>query len=125
LEVDLGTYYIFKIVHLTGIFFVFSALGGHMFRAAIGSKEDNPLPKFIGMFHKVGLLLVLLAGMGLLLHFGEVDKFGWIIAKFFVLIMLAIWPLYLYGAKEKLPWLGGAAILLGLVAAFFALYKPF
>ena len=121
----MDTYYIFKIVHLTGIFFVFSALGGHMFRAAIGSKEDNPLPKFIGMFHKVGLLLVLLAGMGLLLHFGEFDKFGWIIVKFFILIMLAIWPLYLYGAKEKLPWLGGAAILLGLVAAFSALYKPF
>jgi hypothetical protein len=124
LEVILGTYYIYKIVHLTGIFFVFSALGGHMFRAAIGSKEDNPLPKFIGIFHKVGLL-VLLAGMGLLTHVGEVDTLGWIIAKFFVLMMLAIWPLYLYGAKEKLPWLGGAAILLGLVAAFFALYKPF
>jgi hypothetical protein len=57
MEVDLGTYYILKIVHLTGIFFVFSALGGHMFRAAIGSKEDNPLPKFIGMFHKVASFL--------------------------------------------------------------------
>ena len=121
----MNTYYIFKIVHLAGIFFVFSALGGHMFRAAIGSKEDNTLPKFIGMFHKVGLVLVFLAGLGLLAQFGEVDTFGWIIAKFFILMMLAIWPLYLYGAKEKLPWLGGAAIMLGLVAAFFALYKPF
>lgn len=121
----MGTYYIFKIVHLAGIFFVFSALGGHMCRAAIGSKEDNPLPKFIGIFHKVGLGLVLLAGMGLLTHVGEVDTLGWIIAKFFVLMMLAIWPLYLYGAKEKLPWLGGTSILLGLVAAIFALYKPF
>jgi hypothetical protein len=124
-EVDLGTYYIFKIVHLTGIFFVFSALGGHMFRAAIGSKEDNPLPKFIGMFHKVGLLLVLLAGIGLFTHFSEIHRFGWVIAKFFILLMLAVWPLYLYGAKKKLPWLGGAAILFGSVAAFFALYKPF
>ena len=124
-EVDLDTYYIFKIVHLTGIFFVFSALGGHMFRAAIGNKEDNPLPKFIGMFHKVGLLIVLLGGIGLLTQFGGIGAFGWIIVKFFVLVMLAIWPLYLYGAKEKLPWLGGAPILFGLVAAFFALYKPF
>jgi hypothetical protein len=119
------TYYIYKIIHLTGIFFVFSALGSHMFRAAIGSKEDNPLPKFVGMFHKVGLALVLLAGIGLLTHLGQIDTFFWVIAKFFILAMLAIWPLYLYGAKEKLPWLGGAAILLGVVAAFFALYKPF
>jgi hypothetical protein len=96
-----------------------------MFRAAIGSKEDNPMPKFIGMFHKVGLLLVLLGGIGLLTQLGKIDTFFWVIAKFFILAMLAIWPLYLYGSKEKLPWFGGAAILLGLVAAFFALYKPF
>ena len=121
----MGNYYIFKIIHLTGIFLVFSALGGHMFRAAIGSRQDNPLPKFIGMFHKVGLLLVLLAGIGLLTHFSEFNPFGWIIAKVFVLLMLAVWPLYLYGSKENLPWSGGAAILFGLVAAFFALYKPF
>ncbi len=121
----MDTYYLFKVFHLTGIFFVFSALGGHMFRAAIGSKEDNPMPKFIGIFHKVGLLLVLLSGLGLLTHFSDVDVFGWVIAKFFILVMLAIWPLYLYGAKKNLPWFGGAAVLTGLVAAFFALYKPF
>ena len=125
MEVDLGTYYILKIVHLTGIFFVFSALGGHMFRAAIGSKDNNPLPQFVGLFHKVGLALVLLAGIGLLTHFGEIDAFGWIIGKFFILMLLAVWPLYLYGSKERLPWLGGTAVLLGLVAAFFALYEPF
>ncbi len=121
----MNTYYIFKIVHLTGMFFVFSALGGHMFRAAIGSKEDNPLPKFIGMFHKVGLVLVLLSGLGLLKHFSHVDSFVWVIPKFFVLLMLAIWPMYLYSAKNKLPLVGGAAVLTGMVAAFFALYKPF
>ena len=121
----MGTYYIFKIVHLTGIFFVFSALGGHMFRAAIGSKEDNPLPKFIGMFHKVGLVLVLFAGIGLLTHFSKIDVFIWIIAKFFILLMLAVWPLYLYGDKNKRPLLGVSAVLFGLVAAVFALYKPF
>ena len=121
----MGTYFIFKIVHLTGIFFIFSALGGHMFRAAIGSKEDNPLPKFIGMFHKVGLLLVLLAGIGRLTQIGKIDPLAWVIGKFFVLLMLTIWPLYLYGEKKKLPWLGGTAILFGMVAAFLALYKPF
>ena len=71
------------------------------------------------------LLLVLLAGIVLLTQFGEIDAFIWIIVKFFVLVMLAVWPMYLYGAKEKLPWLGGGAILVGLVAAFLALYKPF
>lgn len=121
----MGTYYIFKIVHLAGIFLVFSALGGHMFRATIGNKEDNLPPKFIALFHKAGLLLVLLAGIGLFTQIGEVDTFGWIIAKFFVLAMLAIWPVYLYGAKEKLSWMGSAAVLLGVVATFFALYKPF
>lgn len=121
----MDTYYIFKILHLTGIFLLFSALGGHLFRAAIGSKEDIPLPKFIGMFHKAGLILVLLAGIGLLANIGEIDTFGWIIGKFFILMMLAIWPLYLQGPKERLPWLGGAAVMLGLVAAFLALYKPF
>ncbi len=121
----MNTYYLFKIVHLTGIFLLFSALGGHMFRAAIGGKEDNSLPKFLGMFHKVGLVLVLLAGIGLLTHFGEIAAFGWIIGKFFILMLLAIWPMYLYGAKERLPWLAGAAVMLGLLAAFFALYKPF
>ena len=121
----MNTYFIFKIVHLTGIFFIFSALGGHMLRAAIGNKEDNPLPKFIGRFHVVGIVLVLLAGIGLVTQFREIDAFGWIIGKFFILLMLAVWPMYLYGAKEKLPWLGGVGVLLGFVAAVFALYKPF
>ena len=96
-----------------------------MFRAAIGSKEDNPLPKFIGRFHVGGLVLVLLGGIGLLLHFSKIDAFGWIVVKFFVLLMLATWPMYLYGDKEKLPWLGAAGVLLGFVAAVFALFKPF
>ncbi|MDH3392503.1 MAG: hypothetical protein OEL66_00735 [Desulfobulbaceae bacterium] len=121
----MNTYYIFKIVHLTGMFFVFSALGGHIFRATIGSKEDNPLPKFIGMFHKVGLVLILLSGLGLLKHLGHIDSLGWVIVKFFILLMLAIWPMYLYGAKKKMPLLGVAVVLTGMVAAFFALYKPF
>ena len=77
------------------------------------------------MFHKAGLVLVLLAGIGLLANIGAIDTFGWIIGKFFILMMLAIWPLYLQGPKERLPWLGGAAVMLGLVAAFLALYKPF
>ena len=96
-----------------------------MFRAAIGSKEDNPMPKFIGMFHKVGLLLILLSGLGLLNHFSHIDSFVWVIIKFFVLLMLAIWPMYLYGAKKNLSLLGVAVVLTGMVAAFFALYKPF
>jgi len=96
-----------------------------MFRTAIGSKEDNPLPQFIRMFHRVGLLLALIGGIGLLTHFSQIDRFIWIIAKFFILLMLAAWPLYLYGDKKNLPWLGGASVLLGLVAAVLALYKPF
>ena len=70
-------------------------------------------------------MVVLLSGLGLLKHFSHVDSFVWVIAKFFVLLMLAIWPIYLYGAKKKLPLLGSAAVLTGMVAAFFALYKPF
>ncbi|THB77844.1 MAG: hypothetical protein D6B25_05695 [Desulfobulbaceae bacterium] len=121
----MSTYYLYKLVHLTGIFFLFSTLGGHMFSASLGTRKDNPMPKFMSIFQKIGLLLVLLGGLGLLTHIGDFSSFGWIIIKFFVLAMLAMWHLYLYGAKEKLPLMGGAAIILGLVAAIFALYKPF
>jgi len=70
-------------------------------------------------------LLVLVAGIGLFTHFSQIDRFIWIIAKFFILLMLAVWPVYLYGDKKNLPWLGVTSILLGLVAAVLAFYKPF
>ena len=117
---------VYKILHLLGMMLVFLALGGITVHAATGGeRESNPLRKSLAISHGIGLVLMLFAGFGMLAKIGMSVAGGWLWVK------VVIW-LFL-GAAMVLPYrargLAGAMLallpLLGLLAAYLAIYKPF
>lgn len=129
------SYQAYKLLHLIGIVFLFTAVGGTVFlrfagvRRALGEAAAQRLDatRVVGIIHGVALLLILLSGFGALARLdlmgGGIP--GWIWWK------LLIWALLgasVAVARKKprssavLWWL---LPLLGSAAAWLALYKPF
>lgn len=120
------SYGVYKIFHLLGMLLVFAAAGGVAVHAAVGGdKEANPLRRTVAIGHGIGLVLMLVAGFGMLAKIGASVASGWLLTK------VAIW--LVLGASTVLPYkvrgLAGAMLsllpLLGALAAYMAIYKPF
>lgn len=122
-------YAVYRIVHFFGIFLLFVSLGGLAFFAANGgTRETNASRKLVAALHGVAAFLVLLGGFGLLARLGVMhgEGFpGWVWAK------LGIWALL--GAAIMIPYRTPALArplwmslpVLGGMAAYLAIYKPF
>jgi hypothetical protein len=121
------SYNVYKILHLGGMFLLFTVLGGialHVLNG--GTRESNGGRKLTGALHGVALFIILLGGFGMLARLGLTSGFpGWVWAK------LAIWALipvigtmpYRKPATAKV-----VLLLLPLIGAFtgwVAIYKPF
>ncbi|MGJ4789342.1 hypothetical protein [Leptospira koniambonensis] len=126
------SYPVYKLIHILGILFLFSAYGGLALHVLGGGTKENAPKKFIASAHGIGMMLVLLGGFGMLGRIGLLDSFaslislpGWVIAK------IAIWLIFggLLTAYYKKPefakilWFG--LPVLGTFSAYLALYKPF
>lgn len=122
------SYSMYRVIHLVGIFILFVVLAGLAWSAG-RAEARGALSRPLAMaLHGLGLFIVLLGGFGLMARLGIVhgmDWPGWLWAK------LGIWVLL--GAavvipKRKPEW-GGALVLLlpvlGSIAAWLAIYKPF
>ncbi len=119
------SYDFYKLIHFLGIFLVFSALGGQFVQALNGGDPRlAPARKWIGMFHGIGLVLILVAGFGMLAK-AQLPIQGWTITK--LLIWLILGGVGAIAAKKRSAagalWV--AAILLGVISAYMAHYKPF
>ncbi len=113
---------VYKIAHLFGIMLMFSALGTVI--AATVAGEANPrLKKLGGMAHGLALVLILVAGFGMLARLGMNGPW-----PLWVWLKLAIW--LLFGAATvvvrrlgaKAGWLLILLPALGGVAAWLAIY---
>ncbi len=120
------SYEVYKILHLLGMFLVFVAIGGVCVHAANGGdKDSNSLRRSLAVSHGIGLVLLLIAGFGMLAKTGQSPAAGWVWGK------VAIW--LVLGASTALPYRarGFAGVLLtlvpllGVVAAYLAINKPF
>lgn len=123
------SYTAYKILHYLGLLALVVTLGAALGRAGLvpeGSKD--PWKKRLGILHGVSLLVVLIAGFGLMARVGVMHGVlfpGWIWIK------LAIW-LVVGGmvalAFRRSRWAGAALVLLPVLAAvagYVALTKPF
>ena len=115
-------YETYRLLHLVGLFLTFGALGASC-ALRLSPQPGATARKLAGMLHGIGLLLVLVAGFGML------AKAGLPIAVW-VWVKLAIWLLLgaaaaLVSRVERLaaPLLA-LLPLLGAVAAWAALAKP-
>lgn len=118
------TYSLYRLVHLLGIFLLFSALGGATVLAMYGAPTGSRVRKLTYILHGVALLLVLFGGFGLVAKLAV----GW---PLWVWLKIVIW--LLFGAAVVVIRRAGqrAALLLlllpilGGIAAYLAIYKPF
>ncbi len=118
---------LYKVIHLLGIFMVMMSLGGLLvFVANGGSKEENSWRKKVALTHGFGMFFALLGGFGMLAKLGIHWPWpGWIIAKFIIWIILGAMLAVCYRRPDagRVHWL--FVMLLGAIAAYLALYKPF
>ena len=121
------SYEVYKLVHVIGIIMIFVSLGGVMIHSFNGgTKVDNQWRKAAGITHGIGLVLVLVAGFGLLARVGIGWPWpGWVIGKLVIWIVLGGLSglIYKLGTSGKGLWY--IVILLGAIAASFAIFKPF
>ncbi len=114
----------YKILHIIGFISIFASLAGLWGVSLKGT--DGGTRRALALIHGVGMTLVLISGFGMLARLGMTSGLpGWIYAK------LTIW-LVLGGsmvlAKRKAhigPMLVVGWILIGGMAAYLAILKPF
>lgn len=114
----------YKLLHFLGIFMVFSALGGQIVQALNGGDaKQMPGRKWMAVFHGLGLLIVLVAGFGMIAKAGYGFP-GWVIGK--LVVWVALGGIGAVVARKRnlagLIWV--VVLLLGLIAAYLAHYKP-
>lgn len=120
------SYSVYKIMHLAGILMIFLALGGVAMHAINGGTAQHSWKKGAALTHGIGMLFTLVGGFGLLARLGMVTGLpGWAYAKLGIWLLLG-GALALFIRKKgfaKKAWFG--VLILGVLAAYFANYKPF
>jgi len=119
------SYASYKVLHLIGILFLFTSLGGLAILARSGS-TSSAARKLAIATHGTALAIILVAGFGLLARLGfmaAIPTWAWLEMGIWLLLALAVLPL------RRAPRLAGALWialpLLGGVAAWLAITKPF
>jgi hypothetical protein len=122
------SYELFKVAHLVGVIVLFTTLGGAMVHAINGgTASSNAARRLITIMHGAGLVVVIVAGFGLLtrldLMTGGMPP--WVAGK------LVIWLLagLMLTVPRRKPSLARPMLLVGLpflaaAAAWLAVYKP-
>lgn len=117
------SYEFYKLLHLLSVLFLFTALGSLLVRA---TDAGGGVKRLASIVHGVSLVLILVAGFGLMARLGLTEGLpGWVIAKIVVwlLIGLAIVPI-----KRQPGWATALWVvlpILGGIAAWLAVAKPF
>jgi hypothetical protein len=122
-------YETYKVVHLVGIIFAFAGLGGLMLTVANGAtKQTSKVRKLIGISHGVAMFVVLLGGFGLLARLKIVHGAafpGWVWGKLIIWVLVSALLAVPYRKPELARPLFFLLPVLGGVAAWLAIYKPF
>jgi hypothetical protein len=123
------SYQAYKVIHLIGIFLTLTALAGLALAAANGAtKQTNPARKLISAWHGAGLLIVLVGGFGLLARLGVMHGAsfpGWVWAKLAIWIAVGALVAVPYRRPDLSRLVFIALPVLGGLAAWLAIYKPF
>lgn len=121
------SYEFYKAIHIFGIILTFIGLAGMLVHVMNGGTRDtNRIRGLLAASHGVGLLLVLVAGFGLMARLGLFTATpGWLMAK--LLIWVVIGGLVMVPLRKpdlaKPVWF--LLPVLAAVAAYLAAAKPF
>lgn len=121
------SYQLYNLLHILGIVLVFMSIGALAFHGANGgTKETNKVRGLIMSSHGIGLLLIVVAGFGMLARTRSMAAGlpGWLHPKLLIWVLVAAAPMIL---NRKPQW--GKALwfvfpLLAATAAYFAINHP-
>ncbi len=114
----------YKVVHLVGFFIAFMGLAGLLWAHATQADKKAKRPAMI--FHGLGLLLALVGGFGMAARLGMMSGLpGWVHAKIGLWLLLGLVPLVAKRVPQHLQAIWWALPLVGLLAAYLGVYKPF
>ena len=117
---------VYKVIHIIGVAFVVGALGGMAVHAANGGTREASLTRRLTTAtHGLGLLLILLAGFGMLARLPQPGHMGWVAGKLVVWLLLGGAAAVPYRRPQFARALFVIVPLLVGVAATLALTKPF
>jgi len=116
-------YEIYKIVHLLGLTLVVLSLGGIIVHTINGgTKATNSFRKVAVITHGVGLLLLLVAGFGMLARLGIHSFPGWVVGKLVIWLALGAFIALAY-KKNFARKLWFLIPVLVVIAAKLAIFK--
>lgn len=114
---------LYKTLHLGGIMLLFLSLGAAIIRAVAGDAAIQ-CKRFIAICHGLALVIILVAGFGLL----AVMKYGfptWIVIKLVLWVMFGGLIAIANRRPKQAQFTWWVAVGLGVVAVLVALMKPF
>ena len=116
------SYEFYKVLHIFSVMLLFTAIG----TVAAGQSSNESLRRLAGIAHGVALAVVLVAGFGLLAKlrmFGSIP--GWVLVKLGIWMLLGLSPIPLRRKPEWRAWIWSLVPVLGGIAAWLAVKKPF
>lgn len=117
---------IYKVLHITGALLVIFSLGGLVLHVINGGTRDFAFRRTLAITHGIGMIILLVAGFGMLARLGIMsDMPGWVIAKLVLWLLFGGLLAVIYRFPAQARWLWWAIPLLGGLAAYLALVRPF
>ncbi len=121
------SYTVYKVVHITGVALLFSALGAVALASAEGLLEDrNRARKIIGIAHGTALVIVLVSGMGIAARLGLMGETWplWIWIKIGLWAVMGAATALIRRVPGRFAWVLFLLPLAATFAAYLAIYKP-
>ncbi|NVB42575.1 hypothetical protein G6O69_32425 [Pseudenhygromyxa sp. WMMC2535] len=121
------SYQLYNLLHVLGIILVFMAFGGWAFHGISGgTKETNKARALLAATHGVGILLIIIAGFGMLARVRSMQAGlpGWLHPKLFIWVLFAAAPAVFNRKPEWSKALWFLFPLLAAVSAYFAINHP-
>jgi uncharacterized membrane protein len=120
------SYEAYKVLHIVGAFMTISGLAAVALFSWLteGKQPAHPARKLAAATHGFGLLVVLIAGFGMLARLHIPTNQAWIAGKLGVWLLLGGMIVLAKRMPKKAPLIWLAAFILGGVAAYLAIYKP-
>ncbi len=117
------SYETYKLIHLLGVIFLFLSLGGYL---TLSSTKTPVSRKLIALTHGIAVIVILVAGFGLLarLGFSAFQSWPlWVWVKITVWIILAVIVILIRRMPELKISLWVIIPILGVIAAYMAIFK--
>lgn len=119
------SYGFYKVLHLLGVLGVFVSLGGLILHARSDGSKKFKGRRLAMITHGLGLVLIFVAGFGLMARIGIVTDWPlWIYLKVTIWFLLGLGIAIIPRKPTWAPSLWFVILALGATAAWLANYKP-